>query len=95
MDVENPFGVAGCELLTENRHKACQNNHINVIFCQQLFDSLFKRLLATQFPLQNNLSGNPCICSPLQSVSIGIIGNHKANFTAVNHTACLGIDQRL
>ena len=95
MDIENPLGITGCKGFTENRHKACKNNNINTILCQQFFDLFFKGGLAAQFFLQNNLSGNTCVCSSLQSIGLGIIGYHQTDFSAVNHTACLGINERL
>ena len=94
MDVQNPLGVAGGELLGENGHKACQNDDLNAMLGQNFLEPFLKGCLRAAFLFQDNGGGNPCLFRPFQGIGPGVIGYHQGNFAALQHLA-LGIDQGL
>ena len=94
VDVQDALGISGGEILGEDGHEARQNDDLNAVGGEDFLQLFFKSRLGAALLFQNHGGVDTGLFSPLQSVGIGVVGNHQHDLAAVEHGA-LGVDQCL
>ena len=94
MDIEDPLGVGGGEILRKDGHKTGQNDHFDAVVGQHFLQLFFKSRLGAAFLFQHRFGGDAGLLCPFQGIGTGGIGYHQSDLTGMQHTS-LGIDQCL
>ena len=95
MDVDDPLGPLGGEVLTEDAHEACQDDQVGAVALQHGLKLCFKGCLGTQFLLVDAGSGNAEVLCPLQRIGTRVIGDDHSDLTVGDLTGFLGFQQSL
>ena len=86
---------AAGEALAEYAHKARQDDEVNALLLQQLCQSGLEGLLGAQLLSQQRHGGDAGEPGPLQSIGISLVGDNKADGTALYNAAFFRVNESL
>ena len=95
MDVDDALGPLFRKILTQNAHKARQNDKFNAVSFQFLRNGSLKASLTAQFLSGADHAGDAGILRPLQGIGAGIACQHQSDAPAVEPSARLCVNEGL